>query len=298
MWAGLLDRPYLLIVVAALGWAATAVAARLAVGHVSPMAIVSLRLLIVLLVLLPFARGKLGRELREIRPYWGYAFAMGALGYTGFSVFFYWAPHHTTALNMGLIQGVQPALILAGGFLAYRKPISLGQVIGVAISLLGVAAVASHGSLATLLAIGFNPGDLAMLTAATLYAGYSVALRSRPPVAPLTLFAAMTFAAFLVSLPITAAEWWRGDLIWPDATGWTVLLYIGLVPSLLSQLAYMRGVALIGPERAGVFLNLMPIAAAVLAFLVLGEAFASYHVVGLVLVLFGIWLAERRPNRV
>jgi drug/metabolite transporter (DMT)-like permease len=292
----LLDRPYLLLIFAAVGWSATGVVARLAVGHVSPMAIVTLRLLIVLSVLAVVARARIASEWRQILPHWGYVLLMGALGYTGFSVFFYFAAHHTTAVNIGLIQGLQPALILAGGFLAYGTRFSARQAAGVLLTLIGVAAVASRGSWDVIRTLTFNIGDLSVLVAATLYSGYSVALRSRPPVSPVTLFAAMTFAAFLVSLPLLAVEAWRGHLVWPDAQGWGLVLFIGLVPSLLSQVAFMRGVALIGSGRAGVFLNLMPVVTAVLGFVVLGETFAAYHAVGLALVLAGIWLAERRST--
>ena len=289
-----LDHPYLLIVTAAVGWSATAVAARLAAGHVSPMAIVTLRLLIVLLVLALLVPRRLLSEWRQAVAHWPYILAMGALGYTGFSVFFYWAAYHTTAVNMGLIQGLQPALILAGGLLVYGTRFSGRQAAGVLLTLAGVAAVASRGSMEVIRTLGFNAGDLAMLTASTLYAGYTVGLRSHPPLGPLTLFAAMTFAAFLVSLPLLGIEAARGELVWPDAYGWALVLFIGLIPSLLSQVAYMRGVALIGPGRAGVFLNLMPVVTVLLGYLLLGETIAWYHALGLVLVLGGIWLAERK----
>lgn len=292
--AALLDHPYLLLVVAAVGWSATAVAARLAPGHVSPMVIVTLRLTIVLVALGLFAGPRVVSEWRQVLPHWRYVLLMGALGYTGFSIFFYFAAHHTTAVNMGLIQGFQPALILAGGFLAYGTRFSRRQAAGVLVTLIGVASVASRGSLEVIRTLSFNIGDLSVLVAATLYSGYTVALRDRPALNPLTLFAAMTFAALLASLPLLAVESWRGALIWPDAFGWGLLLFIGLIPSFLSQVAYMRGVAIMGPGRAGVFLNLMPIITVLLGFAILGEPFAWYHAVGLVLVLGGIWLAERK----
>ena len=295
----LLDRPYPLLVVATVGWAATAVVGRMAVGAVSPMAIVTLRLLIALLALAIFAPAAMRRAAGEIAPHWRYVLAMGALGYTLFSVFFYWAAHHTSAVNMGVIQGVSPALILIGGLAVHGTRFSIGQAIGVLVTLVGVAIVASHGSLETLRNFAFNLGDLAILASAILYSGYTLALRNRPDVSPLALFAGMTFAAFLVSLPLLAIEMAFGATVWPrGAYGWALVLFIGLVPSLLSQVFYMRGVALIGPGRAGLFLNLMPIVAALLGVAVLGEAFETYHAVGLVLVLGGIWLAERRRSLV
>lgn len=294
--AGFADRPYFLLVVAALGWSATAVAARLAVGHVSPMVIVTLRLTVVLVLLGLFAGRRLLAAGADLLPHWRYVLAMGALGYTLFSVLFYWAAHYTTAVNMGLIQGLQPALILAAAFLAHRTRFTLRQGIGVLVTVIGVAVVASRGSLEVVRNLAFSIGDLGVLGAASLYSGYTVALRSRPAVDPLLLFAGMTFAAFLASLPFLAAEAWRGLQVWPDAKGLGIVLFIGLVPSFLSQVTYMRGVALIGPSRAGVFLNLMPVMTVLLGFLILGETLAPYHAVALVLVLGGIYLAERKAG--
>src|SRR4051794_40399391 len=82
-------------------------------------------------------------------------------------------------------------------------------------------------------------------------------------------------------------------VVWPTPKGWLILLYVALVPSLLSQMFYMRGVELIGPGRAGLFVNLVPIFGALLVVLLLGEPFRAYHALALALVLGGIWLAER-----
>jgi drug/metabolite transporter (DMT)-like permease len=81
---------------------------------------------------------------------------------------------------------------------------------------------------------------------------------------------------------------------WPTLKGWAVLLYVGLLPSLMAQIFYMRGVELIGPARAGLFVNLVPVFGALLGVVLLGEPFALYHALGLALVLGGIALAERR----
>ena len=79
----------------------------------------------------------------------------------------------------------------------------------------------------------------------------------------------------------------------PTLQGWLVAVYVAIFPSCLSQLFYMRGVDLIGPARAGVFINLVPAFSAILAVVMLGEPFAMFHAVALVLVIGGIWLAQR-----
>jgi drug/metabolite transporter (DMT)-like permease len=88
-----------------------------------------------------------------------------------------------------------------------------------------------------------------------------------------------------------------GDFQWPTPKGWLITLYIAVFPSFLSQLFFMRGVDLIGPGRAGIFVNLVPVFSAILAVLILGEAFQAYHALALALVLGGIVLAETGKRR-
>jgi drug/metabolite transporter (DMT)-like permease len=133
-----------------------------------------------------------------------------------------------------------------------------------------------------------------MLIACLFYAGYTLGLRHRPAVPGLVFFAAMAVVAFVSSLPLIGLEMAQGAAQFPTPKGWLILLYVAMMPSLLSQIFYIRGVELIGPARAGLFVNLVPVFGALLAVVLLGEPFALYHALGLVLVLGGIWLAERR----
>jgi drug/metabolite transporter (DMT)-like permease len=118
-------------------------------------------------------------------------------------------------------------------------------------------------------------------------------LRKRPQVSALGFFAFMAGAAIVTSLPPAIYEMASGKAIWPTWQGWLLILYIGLGPSLLAQLMFMRGVQLIGPTRAGIFTNIVPVMGPVLAVLILGEQFSLHHAVGLALVLGGIFIAER-----
>ena len=288
----LTGQPYLLLCLTALGWAANAIAGRLAVGHISPMAIVCLRWLGVVAVLAFVLRGSLVEEWRRMAPRWRYVFAMGALGYTLFNALFYWAAHHTSAVNLGVVQGVTPALVMAGAFFAYGTPIGRLQIVGLAVSLVGVAVAVGRGDPAVLRTFAFNEGDIGILAASILYAGYTVALRARPKVSPLAFFSAMSLSAFATSLPFLATEIASGNVLWPTPRGWALVAFVALVPSLCSQIFYMRAVELIGPGRAGLFMNAVPVFAALMAVVVLGETFAPYHAVALALVLGGIWLAE------
>ena len=284
---------WLLLLVTSLCWSANTIFAKLAVGQVSPMALVALRWLIVMVVLAVIARRPLAKDWPTLRPHLLRIAALGALGYTLFNTLFYIAAHHTTALNLGISQAAMPIFIFLIAYVRFRVAVTPLQIIGVVAAVLGVVLVAAQGDWQRLIAIEFNPGDLLVLSATLLYAIYTVALRQRPAVSPLSFFAVLGIAAFITSLPMALYEWLAGDLLIPTQTGWALIVAIALFPSLLGQLLFIRAVEIVGPGRAGLFVNLTPIFAAALAVLLLGETFRWYHGAGLALVFAGIWASER-----
>jgi len=286
-------RAYLLLTVTALCWGANAVFGRLAVGEISPMVLVALRWLGVIVLLLVFARDHVRRDWRVLRPRLFYVWAMGALGFAAFNALFYIAAHSTTAVNIGIIQGSIPVFVLIGAFAAYRTRVTGLQVAGVVLTMLGVITIGSAGNLTRLTRLTINFGDLLMIAACALYAGYAVGLRRRPPVSSLGLLTVLAGAAFATSIPLVLAEAALGQFQWPTATGWIIVALVTLFPSFLAQIFFIQGVGLIGPGRAGVFVNLVPVFASILAVTFLREPFEAFHAVALGLVLGGIWLSER-----
>lgn len=293
-WRGLLGRPYLLLTVTALSWAGNAVASRLAAGHISPMALTALRWLGVVAILAPFMYRPLLAAAPVLLPIWRRILTMGALGFTAFNALMYVAAYHTTAVNIAIFQGSMPVFVLLGGLVAFGTRIRPLQAVGTAVTLAGVVAVAARGDLGVLAQFEFFAGDVFMLIACAFYAAYTLALRDRPKVPGFVFFSALGLAALVISMPLLAWEVAAGRVLWPDLHGWLILLYVTLFPSLIAQIFFMRGVELIGPGRAGLFVNLVPVFGAVLGVVMLGEPFNWYHAVGLALVLGGIWLAERK----
>jgi drug/metabolite transporter (DMT)-like permease len=162
--------------------------------------------------------------------------------------------------------------------------------------------VASRGNPGELAALAVNRGDLLMLIACFFYAAYSIGLTRRPNVSALALFAIMGTVAWLVSLPLVAVETWQQGWTPPSAMGWFLVMLVTLLPSFVAQISFIHGVALIGPGRAGVFVNLVPVFASIMAVIFLQEVFELYHALALALVLGGIWLSEigkttRTPSR-
>ncbi|MFC3074722.1 DMT family transporter [Shinella pollutisoli] len=285
-------RAYAYLTVTMLFWGANAVAGKIAVGHISPLALTTLRWAAALLVILAFMMPQVRRDWTEIRRHWLLLFLYGAAGFTGFNALLYSALNYTSAINSVIVQAGIPMLIFVFNFLLFRVQASLAQVAGFTITFVGVLLTASHGDFSALRNLELNFGDALMLVAAVVYALYTISLRWKPAIHWQSFIAAPAFGALISALPLLAWEIARGDVIYPDATGWLVVLYAGLFPSLISQIFYVRGVELIGANRAGLFINAIPVFGTLLSVLMIGETLHMFHVIALVLVLGGIAVAE------
>ncbi len=293
----MLRNAYLLLTLTTLFWGGNAIAGKLAVGHISPMVLTSVRWAMATLVMLVIGLPQLRRDWAVIRANWLLLFALGAVGFTLFNAVFYSAVHYTSAINASIEQAGMPMLIFVFNFVLYRMGVSWGQIIGFTLSLVGVALTASHGDLTTLAELDMNRGDALMLLAIVLYAGYTVALRYKPQLHWKSLMLAMCIAAFVSSLPFAVWELSGDGGLLPDARGWIIAAYTAIFPSIMSQLFYIRGVELIGANRSGLFINLVPIFGTLLSIALLGETFHAYHAMALVLVLGGIGLAEHSGRK-
>ncbi|WP_373319223.1 DMT family transporter [Methylobacterium gnaphalii] len=284
---------YLLLTFTALLWGGNAVAGKWAVGEVSPQVLTTLRWVLAFAALIAFTGRRSISDLPRLRPHWLYVLLMGATGFTAFASLFYIAGETTSALNLALIQGLIPVLVVLINLAVSRIGVTSGQAVGLVITLFGAVVATTHGDWAVLKTLSFKFGDALMVAACLLYAGYAVALARRPKVAGLTFFTALSAAAALTSFVPLAAEWASGHLQWPTPRGWLIVAYVALGPTLVGQLLFIRGVEMIGPNRAGLFVNLVPVFGAMLAVLVAREAFGPTEALALILVLGGIAIAER-----
>lgn len=290
---GLYNSPFFLLVFTTLFWGGNVVAGRLAVGEVSPMAITFLRWLVSFALLALFARRQILAEYRKVLPQWPLVMLLGILGFTAFNALYYSAAHHTTGVNIAIIQGSTPIIILLMGFIVFRNALSGLQMVGALLTILGVLVSASHGDWRVVASLAFNRGDLWLLIASIFYAVYTLLLRKKPDCSALVFFTAMAAAACLSAIPLVVYEARAGLLIWPTFKGWLLIAYIAVLPSLLCQIFYIRGIELIGPGRASIFYNLVPVFGALLSALLLREAVSIFDVMALGLVLGGIFIAER-----
>lgn len=284
----------LLLTLTALQWGGNAVASRAAVGEVGPLTLTTLRWVGVVAIMLPIMGPAIWAHRHALLPLWPKLLITSLLGYTAFNTLMYTGAQYTSAINIGILQGSIPVFVLIGALLLYGTRIRLLQIVGVAVTIVGVLVVATRGDPAVITSLGFNIGDVWMIAACLFYAMYTVLLRDRPEVPGLVFFTVLATIALVLALPLLVFETATGALSWPVSwKGWAIVAFVCVFPSLLSQVFFMRGVELVGPGRAGIFVNLVPIFAAGLAVVLLGEPFGWYHLGGLVLVLGGIFIAER-----
>jgi drug/metabolite transporter (DMT)-like permease len=168
------------------------------------------------------------------------------------------------------------------------------QGIGIAISLAGVFAIISRLDPAVITGLGFNGGDLIILVNMGVWAVYSASLRLRPPIDGLTFVFLFSLISGIAMLPLWGWEISTGYVLQPTWLTAFAIVFVTLFSTIFAFIFWTRGVELIGPNRAGVFLHLVPVYSALLTGVLLGEPLRFYHVVGFALILLGVWCASRR----
>ncbi len=296
----LFDRPYLLLSLTSLFWAVNIVLGRFIAGTVPPAALAEIRWIGAALIAVPLAREHLIRDWPAIRSRLGIMLLLSFTGITVYNTLAYHGLEYTTALNGSLMQSSAPLMIGLWSLILFRDRLTLAQLAGIVISFVGVTTIIARGDFATLADVTLNPGDVWFLVAMVSYALYAALLRRRPAIHFLS-FLAFTFVAGAIMLaPVTAAEYLAGRRIDPTPAAFAVLAYVVIFPSLLAYVFFNRGVELIGANRTGPFFHLIPVFGSAVAILFLGERPHLYHGLGYLLIITGIFVAQRgarkRPN--
>ena len=280
--------PYLLLTFTALFWAGNSIVARAARDLVPPLALSFWRWSLALLLLLPLAWRYLRRDAAELRRSWRTLVVLGTLGIGAFNTLLYTGLQTTSAVNGLLLQSLQPGLILLFGALLFNESTRLLQVLGIILSVAGALVIISKGDPASVVGLRFNIGDLVIGCAVIIWSLYSVLLRKRPRVHPLSFLAATLAIGVAAVFPFYVAEMASGRLIESATESWLAIGYVCIFPSLIAYLCYNRGVELLGSAAAGLYLNIMPIMGALLAAVFLDEAIRGFHFAGVALIALGI----------
>ena len=282
---------YALPMIAVLIWSLNITVTRYVAEFISPISISFYRWLIAFVLMSPFVLLSVWKYRTEIRQHaWQFA-VLGACGMVFYQGLAYSAAHYTTATNMGIINAFTPIFTIFISMFILKEMPTRYAVIGGILSFLGLLYVMSQGNLQSLMHLAGHWGDLLMILAVFLYAFYGVFLKKWQIKIPLltSLYVQIAFA-LLFHLPFVFVL--GLDVINSQNVG--SVLYAGVFPSIVAPLVWMMAVQYIGPNRTSIFMNVMPIGTALIAYFWLNEAWTIYHTIGGVIILLGIALAQKR----
>jgi drug/metabolite transporter (DMT)-like permease len=285
--------PYLLLVIAPLCWAGNMVLARGVAEIIPPFSLAFWRWTIAFIILLPLVWKYVKQDWGLMILHWKMMIFLSLTGISIFNVLLYTAVHTTTAINGALIQSAMPAIIILISILLFNDKINRIQVVGVSLCVIGTAFVVLRGKFSNFLSLSFTQGDLLMIVAVIFYALYSAFLRKRPKMHPLS-FLVYSFgigAGFL--LPFYLVEMIYTDPYEMNKNFVFSILYVAIFPSIVAYFSWNRGIEMIGANRGGLFINLIPVFASLMAIIWLNESLKIFHVVGMGLIFMGMILFNR-----
>jgi drug/metabolite transporter (DMT)-like permease len=295
MSRGLSPSTLVLLLLPPLFWAGNAVVGRALVGHFPPLALSFARWALALVLLAPFAIDAVRAHRAAIRAHLPVLALTALLGVGCYNSLQYLALQTSTAVNATLIGASGPIMTLLVGAAWFNSPVRKRQGVGAALSVIGVLWVIARGELTNLLRLQFDAGDVIMLVATLTWSLYTWLLQTRRPPLPLSafLFVQIALGAAMI-LPFAVAEYaLTGASAAPTVSNAAALLYVALLPSLVAYYCWDRGVARAGAVLPMYFVNLTPVFAGLLSWLLLGEAVGWHHLAGGALILAGIHLATR-----
>ena len=263
---------------------------------VSPLSLAFYRWVIAFLILTPFCLQKAVKELPLLKKQPGMIFLIILTGPTLFNTLVYLGLTATTVINSLLIISTTPMLIILLNKLLYKAQTNIFQMIGIFISLIGVCYVIAKGSFQNIFDSEFYFGDLFILLAVTSWALYSIFLKKNETGVSGFSFLYLSFVFTVILLfPVYLYDIFIQDnFINIDQKTFLVIGYTGIFPSIISYMCWNTGVALIGPNKSGPFLHLMPIFGGILAFLVFRETLEIYHYAGILSVIVGIIITNKK----
>lgn len=288
---------YLLLTMACLFWAGNFVMGRGVSETVPPMALSFWRWLLASLLILPFAWSHLKKDWPIMRPRLGYIFLMGFLGGTSFNALTYLALHTTTATNALVLNAANAVFIVLANFFIRSIHPPLNQIIAILIAMFGMLYIITEGNLTRLTSLSFNYGDLLVIASMIGWSIYTAKLPDRPNIHWLSFTAAIFIASTVLLIPLLIGESLFFEAAQIDPTTMSAILYAAIFPGLLAYVFYNRGVEIIGGNRAGIMIYLVPFFGALLAILLLNEEPEIFHIIGFTLIITGVILSHRKPKK-
>lgn len=293
MFTKISENPFFLLLLAVLFWSGNFIVGRAVRYDIDPISLAFWRWCIAALIAVFLSRKYIQNDMREMCKNWPIMIVLSSTGVACFNTLVYIGLQSTVAVNGLLLQAMIPVLTVVLSFVLFKERLTIAQLVGVVISLVGVLTIISKGDFSLLTRLQVNHGDVLVFLAVVCYSVYSVFLRKRPKVHPLSFVAASFVLGTFMLLPfyLTCATTFLPPATLPSVGA---IAYVAIFPSIVSYLCYNRGVELAGANKASMFIYLMPVFGSLMAIIFLGESLFLFHFIGIFCIACGIYFSTKR----
>ena len=288
-------RAYVMLFLATLFWAGNFIVGKFAfLSQIPPLSLVFYRWSLVWIILLPFTFKEIIRYKEVIIKNLPLIFFLGLTSVGLFNSFTYLALIHTQVINASLFNAAIPAIIILLCFLFKVEDTNKFQIIGLIFTVFGMVVIITKLNLDILLSLSFNKGDLIMIGGAITWGVYSTLLKKKKFTLPLlTLVHVICTLGLVCVLPQFLYEYSNGYVINFDINLMYTLIFLALFPSIGSYYCWAGAVSIIGANRAGISLSLIPLFSTIMAIGIYNEKFQFFHLIGAILIILGLFLSNK-----
>ena len=293
-----LNIAYLFLFLSVLFWAGNFIVGKYASYYqIPPFSLNFYRWFFAWLILLPFTYKEIISKKNYILENYKFYILLGITSVTIFNSIVYYSLNFTQVISGVLMISTIPVMIMFISSILKIERTNIFQILGVICSFIGVILIITKANFDLLVNLDFNKGDLTMVLAMLSWATYSALLKKRKhELSQLSLLEVIITFGLIFLIPIYITEYSLGFEITLNKPFILVLIYVVLFPGLAAFICWIKGISLIGPNRSGVFLHLMPILSALMAMIIFKEKFMLYHLLGAFFILSGIILSNRKST--
>lgn len=274
-------------------WAGNYIVGRAVRNDVPPVTLTFVRWLIALAIILPFAAPHIKRDYRKYLQHPLRIIAVSLSGLLAFSLLVYYGLHQTSGTNALLLNSCVPVLIMLFSYLFFGARLNHLQIISVFLSCCGVLTIILKGDIHALFHLEFSSGDILLLTAMACFAFYTLWLRKLPvDINKMGLLGMQVIITLIAAAPLFFLEYHSGAQVNWNPVTIPGVIFLGVFPSFISYLLYGSCVEAVGAARAGLSIHLIPVFGVVLSVIFLGEHIQLFHIMGIIIILSGVGLAN------
>ena len=293
-------KAYIMLVCATLFWACNFMVGKFAFfSDIPPMSLVFFRWLLVWLILLPFTYREIIKNKDIIKKNLPLLLFLAFTSVGLFNSFTYLSLVYTQVINASLFNTAIPAIIILLCFIFKIEKTNRYQILGLVISVFGILSIITKLNLEILLTLSFNKGDLIMIGGVITWGLYSSFLKKKTFTLPLlTLVHILCTFGLIFIFPQFIYEFSQGQIINFNINLFYILIFLAIFPSIGSYYCWAGAVSIIGANRAGIFLSLIPLFSTIMAIFFYGEQFQFFHLIGAILIIIGLFLSNKEIRNV